>query len=140
MQNIDVVQLHALVKNSAKPYVLVNFYTTQSKACVKELPGLIQLHKNPGELVEVLFVSVENSTNLPQNLKNFWGKYESVSSSFHLDSAVAETFVGNLDSTWNYRIPVNLLFTNQGRLVDVIRMTDPMEVRMIISKDQSFHF
>ncbi|MEZ4827672.1 MAG: hypothetical protein R3C61_15530 [Bacteroidia bacterium] len=140
MQVIDSYHLSQLVENSAKPYVLVNFYTTQSETCVKEIPGLIQLSKNPEEPVEVLFVMVEDPGTFHQDPPGFWKKFLTRHRSFHLNEENAGAFVRQYLPDWQSEVPLNLLLTNTGRLVVATGMTDPMEVRMLISKHESFYF
>lgn len=140
MQGIDPTGTLSLISKSERPYVLLNFYTTQSETCVKEIPGLVQLNKNLAESVTVIFISVEDFASFQQNAPKFWRKNKGNSTYLHMNADTAASFVRNFNPDWHDHFPVNLLFTNQGHLVEVTGMTDPMELRMLISKHRSFYF
>lgn len=140
VQVIDTAEALSLVFKTPRPYVLLNFYTTKSEPCVREIPGLIQLNKNLSEAVSVIFISIDDSASFQKNAPKFWVKNKKNSTFLHMNADTASAFVRNYYPDWHHHFPVNLLFTNQGNLVNATGMTDPMEVRMMISKHRSFYF
>lgn len=120
-----------------RPYVLLSFYTTFCKPCVKEIPDLRALDQDAQSPVRVLFVSLDHGPSR-EHLPAFMDK-TGLRHSYHLDADAAAAFFGANLPDWNQSVPQNLLFTREGRLVEHLQMTGAKEVVMLVHKDQSFH-
>lgn len=138
VEQVDGDKIEALVKASSRPYVLVNFYSTYCKPCIKEIPDLIKLKNNPASEVEVHFISLDEPDVRESMLAGFLTRHSMNFRSFHYDPAQVETYVRKVYPKWNRTIPLNILYDNTGRVVEITGMTDPREIELIISKDQSF--
>ncbi len=138
VEQVDGEKIEALVRETARPYVLVNFYSTYCKPCIQEIPDLIKLKNNPASEVEVYFVSLDEPEIRESLLDGFLIRHSMNFRSFHYDPAHVENYVKKVYPKWNRTIPLNILYHNTGRIVEITGMTDPREIELIISKDQSF--
>jgi len=134
---IDDRGLIAAVHAGDRPYVLLSFFTTFCKPCVKEIPDLYAMHQDPESPVQVLFVSLDHGSSRA-HLPAFMQKV-GLERTYFLDEQAAATFFGENLPDWNQSVPQNLLFSRDGRLVEHMQMTGSKEVIMLIHKDQSFH-
>lgn len=62
--------------------------------------------------------------------------YFSTSYYYNIDSA--HKFIQQVYPDWNRSIPLNLIFANNGRLVDKTGITDKSELELIMNEDKSF--
>jgi len=51
----------------------------------------------------------------------------------------AHKFIHQVYPDWNSSIPLNLIYANNGRLVDKTGITDKSELELIINEDKSFY-
>jgi thiol-disulfide isomerase/thioredoxin len=135
---VDEQELMTHIQQSPKDYVVVNFYATWCKPCIKELPELVDLKNNPESQTDVLLVSVDEDKAKDQSLGKFLQKMEVNFPSFHLSPDSLEPLVAKVYPEWNTTIPLNFVYTKEGRLVEATGMTDQQEILMIIHEDQVF--
>lgn len=126
------------VRAAEKPYVVVNFFATWCKPCIQEIPELIALHNNPQSEASVLLVSIDEKAVYEDGLAAFLDKMGVNFPSYHLSPDSLSNFIGKIDPERDTSIPLNFVYTNTGRLVEVTGMTDQTEISMIIHEDQSF--
>lgn len=137
---LDDEQLMDLVKEADKPYVLLNFYNTTCKPCVKEIPELAELTDHPDEHVNVHFIALGEKEASNKDLTRFWKKLQIAPPIYCVNTESLNTFLKehrqpNQSST----LPMSLIMSQNGRLVKKITsFTDAHEVHMIIHKDESF--
>jgi len=55
---------------------------------------------------------------------------------FHFSPQQAQAFIPTLYPEWDLSTPLNMIFTQEGRLVEATGLTDPKEVRLILHHDQ----
>lgn len=117
--------------------MLVNVFATWCKPCRAEIPELVAVHNSPESQVDVLFVSVDDPDLITQEkLADFLKGMTVNFRSYHMDPTEAITFVGKYHPGWNEQIPLNLVFTKEGRMVHATGMTDRHEIEMVVHKDQ----
>lgn len=137
LTRVDDRDLMQTLHTAGRPYVLLSFYTTCCKPCVKEIQALQAINQKAESPLAVVFISLdegEASASLPAFLAR-----HGLAHSYHLDGQAASAFFGATAPEWNERVPQNLLFTQEGRLVEHLRITDAKEVMMLVHEDQSFH-
>ena len=135
---VDEQDLMSHIQQSPKDYVVVNFYATWCKPCIRELPELVDLKNNPDSQTDVLLVSVDEDKVKDHSLGTFLQKMEVNFPSFHLSPDSLESLVAKVYPEWNTTIPLNFVYTKEGRLVEATGMTDQQEILMIIHEDQVF--
>ncbi|MEL7339416.1 MAG: TlpA disulfide reductase family protein [Bacteroidota bacterium] len=128
-------QVHA----ANKPYVVINFFATWCKPCIQEIPELIALHNNPQSDASVLLVSIDEMSVYEDGLGAFLDKMGVNIPSYHFSADSLPKFLSKIDPERDTSIPLNFVYTNTGRLVEVTGMTDQTEISMIIHEDQSFN-
>ncbi len=142
VQKVDNIQLHSLILACEQPYVVVNFYATDCKPCVREIPELIALQKEHSQEAQVIFVSLDkekpDSQELKQQLSSFMDDLGYFSTSYYYNIDSAHKFIQQVYPDWNRSIPLNLIFANNGRLVDKTGITDKSELELIMNEDKSF--
>ena len=138
VESIDSDKISSIVRSAQRPYVLINFYSTYCKPCIKEIPDLSKLKNNPDSEVEVHFVSLDEPEVRETKLAGFLSKHSMNFRSYHYDPSKVESYIRSVYPAWKRTIPLNIIYDNTGRIVEITGMTDPREVELIISKDQSF--
>lgn len=143
LQKVDKIQLTSLILASERPYVVVNFYATDCKPCIKEIPELITLQKDPKGEAHIIFVSLDiekpDNQELNKKLTQFMSGMGYHSTTYHYNIDSAREFIHQVYPDWNSSIPLNLIYANNGRLVDKTGITDKSELELIINEDKSFY-
>lgn len=114
-------------------------YNTRCKPCVKEIPDLLGFLAEPESGVEVLMVAIDEKAVFEERFPQFSEKCGSAFPTFLMNPDAARSFVGQILPDWDGMVPLNALYTSDGRLVEVTGLTDRREITMIIHNDQSFH-
>ncbi|MEZ4687305.1 MAG: TlpA disulfide reductase family protein [Bacteroidia bacterium] len=139
IRSADEAGLHRAIRESVRPYVLVNFWATFCKPCKAEIPDLVKVQKDSALGMEVLLVSLDDieegtTESLGQALQPLGVDFESL----HLMPEEAYRFIQGHFPGWNSTIPLNFIFTSDGRLVTQTGLTDYSELRMIVDEDRRF--
>lgn len=116
--------------------MLVNFYATWCKPCRVELPELVAIQNDPNSKVKVLLVSIDDQEVVDSKLAGFLQSNNIGFKSYTLTSG-SEQFIQKLYPTWRKTIPLNLLFDQEGNLLEGMGLTDRAEVEMIIARNQT---
>ena len=135
LTEINETRLNSLLAESAKPYHVVNFYATFCKPCIKELPELIELDKDPE--VAVHFVSMDDKRVIQGSLSNFM-KVHNLSETFYFPEDSAQLYIQKNYPDWNTQIPLSFVIHKSGRIIAQKGLTDKAELKMIIAEDKSF--
>lgn len=143
VQKASKILLNSLILASEQPYVVLNFYATDCKPCVKEIPELIALQNDPLGEAAVIFISLDDKSTdnqlLDKTLPHFMQELGYTSPSYHYNIDSARKFIQQVYPDWNTSIPLNLIYANNGRLVDKTGITDKSELELIINDDKSFY-
>jgi thiol-disulfide isomerase/thioredoxin len=140
--SLDEHRLADVIKAARKPYVVVNFYATWCKPCIKEMPELLSLHNDPSGAASVVFVSLddfpEGNTSSSEKLAGFLTKQGIDFPSYHYNNELAREFIQRVYPDWNLSIPLNFIYAQDGRLIEKTGMTDKSELELIINQDKVF--
>ncbi|WNJ20784.1 TlpA disulfide reductase family protein [Pontibacter sp. G13] len=139
VQKVSPSELDKLISDHPQSYVVVNFYTTYCKPCLEEIPELAKFQQDSDREADVLLVSMDEPAVSKLFLAQYLERCGVDFVTYHLDPTLAEEFMVKYVPDWDRSIPVNLIFTQGGRLVEKTGMTNPSEIRMIIHQDQMFH-
>lgn len=129
--------LMQVVRQAGKPYVLVNFFVTACKPCEQEIPELLELSEDPQSEAAVMFVTLDGSENLIQDLDRMFDRMNVSFPSYQYTLDAAQPFIEDIHPQWRGDVPLNLLYRQDGSLVKALGMTTPEEVVMEIHRDQS---
>ncbi len=136
---VNEQELLTQIQQASKPYVLLNFYATWCKPCIQEMPELIKLKNDPQSPTDVFFVSVDEPQVQSAKLGLFLQKMEIFFPSFRLSPDSLAPLVQKVYPEWNTTLPLNFVYTKEGRLLEATGMTDQKEILMIIREDQVFN-
>jgi thiol-disulfide isomerase/thioredoxin len=131
---VESVELQKLIKDSDRPYVLINFFATWCKPCITELPELVALQSDPLSEVKVLLVSIDNVVDAKTKLRAFLAD-NGVDFQTYARPENETALIQEFYPIWNNRIPLSLIFNHDGRLLEAITgMTDRSEIELIVNK------
>ncbi len=142
VKKLDKASLYQFLQSAEKAYIVVNFYATYCKPCIREIPELLHLHQDPKGDAEVMFVSLDDgfaSDELAHELTHFLASHGVNFPSYHYNIEHAQKFIQEVYPKWNRSIPLNLIFSKEGRLVEQTGITDRSEVELIINQDKAFY-
>lgn len=126
-----------VVETRESPYILVSFYRSDCRLCSEEMPDLIQLQEQPQDGVSVILVSIDEANYEPKTTR-FLENHDVDFPTYHLDLEAAQRFILSRYPQWDGSTPLNMIFTQEGALVEVTGMTDRKEVRLIVHEHQTF--
>ena len=125
-----------LILSAPEPYIIVNFYNTHSVASQKEIPELIALEQFSHPPVRVVFVSLDTLTHVHSSkLANFLSKLGGNIRSFYFEQDSIPLNIRKIRPYWSGSLPLNLIYDNKGRLVEITGQTDRHEIELILRND-----
>ena len=133
---IDKDILFKLITNSEQSFTLVNFYATWCKPCKVELPELVDIQKDNNSDIQVILVSLDNQQAVDNKLAGFLQSYE-IGFRSYVKTQGGNEFIRSLYPSWRGTIPLNLIFDDQGNLIEAMGLTDRGEVEMIVARHQT---
>lgn len=108
-------QLEALLSVETDKILVVNFWATWCKPCIKELPYFEALQENHQEQLKVILVSLDFPDKLEKQLKPFIVKNKLQSQVILLDDPYENEWIPKVDSTWSGAIPATLIIDNKKK-------------------------
>jgi thiol-disulfide isomerase/thioredoxin len=133
---VEAVELRDMITNSKRPYVLINFFATWCRPCRAELPDLVELQNDPKSEIEVLLVSIDNLEDVKSKLKGFLGDVGVNFKTYARPSGEA-TLIRHFYPVWDNRIPLSLIYSKQGQLIEAITgLTDRSEIELIVNRNK----
>ena len=108
-----ICQFVAYISKAEKP-VIVNFFATFCKPCIKEIPYFQELaRKYDSAGVQLLLVSIDMEETYPARLKAFAVKNKFTAPIVFLDETNADLFLPKIDEKWSGAIPASLFINNK---------------------------
>lgn len=127
-----------MIATQETDYVVVCFYTSSCKGCAKEVQELTSPGLAMHTEAKLLLVSLDSGADLEQKVRTFWQDQPYPGPFYHLPQQEWMTFLQKEHPNLEGEIPLSLIYTKEGRLVEAVSFTDPHEIEMIIHQDQSF--
>jgi thiol-disulfide isomerase/thioredoxin len=122
-----------MIKGSDKPYTLINFFATWCKPCIQELPDLIALHNDPQSKIQVVLISIDKPEDATGKLHDFLADNQ-VDFQTYAVTEQPGVFVAQFYTIWNERIPLSLLYSKSGSMVEALTgVTDRAEIELIVN-------
>lgn len=111
----DFKQLETFLSSNSETTVVVNFWATWCKPCVKELPYFEALQENHKEEVKVILVSLDFPDKLESQLIPFVNKNDLQSQVILLNDPYENEWIPKVDSSWSGAIPATLIIDKNKR-------------------------
>jgi thiol-disulfide isomerase/thioredoxin len=108
--------------------VLVNFWATWCKPCVKEFPELVKLYSNSkDEGFELVFISLDDMSEIDSHLTPFLKKQGVDFTTYYSTFAKPEDLMEYVDKNWQGAIPSTYIYDREGSLKKSILGTKTYE-------------
>ena len=110
-------EIKAIFDKARGNVVLVNFWATWCKPCVKEFPELTKLYKNYNDKgFELVFISLDDQQDIDSKLKPFLKKQGVDFLSYYSAFSNAEELIDYIDKNWQGAIPSSYIYDREGNL------------------------
>ena len=109
--------LDSLLQYNDDASMVINFWATWCKPCVKELPYFEELNKNYSNSgIKVILVSLDFKREFESRVKPFVAKNNITPDVLLLDEPDHNSWINKVDSTWSGAIPATLIITKGKKL------------------------
>jgi thiol-disulfide isomerase/thioredoxin len=113
----NTADLQAMFDSHKGKVVLVNFWATWCKPCVKEFPELMKLYQNYKDKgFELVFISLDDLSEIDSKLKPFLVKYNVDFTTYYNTFAKPEELIDYIDKSWVGAIPSTYIYDKEGVL------------------------
>ena len=113
LENIDSSILKKIVNsNKQKKMVLVSYWATWSKLCLKQLPIVLEFQKKYKTSVEVIIISMDSPKNRDRTLKFIEANKVNIKTYFKTEAD--EFFINLMPDEWSGDLPYNILYSKDG--------------------------
>ena len=118
IKSISTVEEMKQIKDSSKGKVmLINFWATWCKPCVKEFPELVKLYNNyKDEGFELIFISVDVPEDVESKVIPFLKKQGVDFVSYYNKFDKPEELINYIDKDWEGAIPSTYIYDKEGKL------------------------
>ncbi len=104
---IDFAELETRLAADREGLTLYNFWATWCKPCIEEMPYFVNLDKEMGDKVNVVFISLDNPKN-PDRVNAFMEKRGYTQESWLLNPGRDRTWIDNISTDWSGSIPATV--------------------------------
>lgn len=109
-------QLESFLSSNTDKTLVVNFWATWCKPCIKELPYFEAIQTKYNDDVRVVLVSLDFSDKLESQLIPFVNEHAIQSQVVLLDDPYENEWIPKVDSTWSGAIPATLIINGAKRI------------------------
>lgn len=115
VQLMKIEDLMSVISNNQDSLLIINFWATWCKPCVKELPCFYEAHRQfATNGIRVLLVSLDFKRQLESVLKPFLIKQGKGPETWLLDEPDYDAWINKVDPSWTGAIPATLFIKNSG--------------------------
>lgn len=133
---VNKEDLLSRIYKSDRPYILLNFFDTQSAQCRAELPDLVSIERDTTSEIRVVLVSVDTEADVKTTLHNYLGEFgvdfQTYASPTGFAKLIKEFWPG-----WDGRVPLTLLYHRDGNLLEHFKGTDRGEIELLVNKHKT---
>ncbi len=95
---------------------VINFWATWCKPCIEELPFFEELYSAYfGKPIKILLVSLDFPNQIESKLFPFIEKHQLKSAVIHLNDPDADSWINQVEPTWEGSIPATLIYRKTER-------------------------
>lgn len=111
---IKIDELISLLENKDDTLMVINFWATWCKPCVKELPCFYDIIREPKtSAVRVILISLDFKRNLNTTLIPFLKKRGTGPETWLLDETDYDSWINRIDKDWTGSIPATIFINNR---------------------------
>ena len=118
IKSISTIEEMTALKDANKGKVmLINFWATWCKPCVKEFPELVKLYSNYKDKgFELIFISVDVSEDVESKVIPFLKKQNVDFVTYYNKFDKPEELINYIDKDWEGAIPSTYIYDKEGKL------------------------
>ncbi len=113
-----IEEIKQIKDNNKGKVMLINFWATWCKPCIKEFPELVKLYnsyKNKG--FEIVFISVDVPEDVDSKVVPFLKKQDVDFVSYYNKFEKPDELINYIDKNWEGAIPSTYIYDKEGKLV-----------------------
>jgi len=111
----NFAELESFLKTHTDKIVVINFWATWCKPCVKELPYFQELHDTfKNENLKVVLVSLDFPDKFESQLIPFIKKNKLTPQVILLDDPDENTWIQKIDESWSGALPATLIYSKSN--------------------------
>lgn len=109
--------IQKIFDDSKGKVILLNFWATWCKPCVKEFPELMKLYANYKDKgFELVFISLDDIADVETKLKPFLTKSGVDFTTYYNTFAKPEELIDYIDKNWMGAIPSTYIYDKEGKM------------------------
>jgi thiol-disulfide isomerase/thioredoxin len=114
-------EIRKIKDNNKGKVLLINFWATWCKPCVKEFPELVKLYNNYKDKgFEIVFISVDVPEDVNSKVVPFLKKQNVDFVSYYNKFEKPDELINYIDKNWEGAIPSTYIYDKEGKLVTQI--------------------
>ena len=135
IEDLDVSQLKALIKNEGQNYKLINVWATWCGPCVTEFPEFVNMNRMyRNREFELVTISMDEMERKP-NALNFLTKKQA-SMKNYIFKGDKYAFIEALDKNWEGSLPYTLFIAPGGKIIyGKPGLVDPLALKKVIAEN-----
>jgi len=119
LKNINSTQLKTLIESHKdKKVILVNFWATWCKPCLKEIPTILKIQKKYENFVEVILISMDSPKKKSRVLKFL--NSQNISFKSYLKTESDEFFMNSMPDEWSGDLPYTMIYSKNGSAIALL--------------------
>jgi len=135
IEDLDLAQLKALIKNDGQNYKLINVWATWCGPCVTEFPEFVAMNRMyRNREFELITISMDEAARKP-NALNFLTKKQA-SMKNYIFNGDKYAFIEALDKKWEGSLPYTLFIAPGGKIIyGKPGLIDPLPLKKVIAEN-----
>jgi len=135
IEDLDLTQLKALLKNDGTNYKLINVWATWCGPCITEFPEFVTMNRMyRNREFELITISLDDINRKP-NALNFLTKKQA-SMKNYIFKGDKYAFIEGLDKKWEGALPYTLFIAPGGKIIyGKPGLIDPLELKRIVAEN-----
>lgn len=135
IEDLDLNQLKALLKNEGTNYKLINVWATWCGPCITEFPEFVTMNRMyRNREFELITISLDDINRKP-NALNFLTKKQA-SMKNYIFKGDKYAFIEGLDKKWEGSLPYTLFIAPGGKIIyGKPGLIDPLELKRIVAEN-----
>ena len=114
VESLSEEKFRALVRDRKGKTLLLNVWATWCAPCIEEFPDLVRLHKEFGESVDVVVLSIDEPEEVRTKVIPFLKQHHAEMKAFIKGFKKDDVLIDALNKDWNGAVPATFLYDTKG--------------------------